>query len=219
MKPKDLIHEEAAELLSVIEAAVDGFSQQLPQTLRRHIGGGVRHIHSELMQGRGADAIAESRAIAELTDLPAAHLLLAWVLLETNQPLSALAALFDLEQFQAEMAEADLIKGLILCTLDRRAEARSALQRAVQRKPELVPAWKLLIKMAVEEENHNAAFLVFLEALRHSLRHPKLLALQSCLRPTTSSSTTALLHGLASKPARVKPRLDSDYTALVSATA
>jgi len=191
MSPAAVGHAKIADLWGVIDAAVDDYSPQLPLVMRQRVRSELRHAHEQLTQGCGADAVAEARAIAETTGMPAAHLLLAAALFEIHQPLSALATLFDLEQNQSEFAEGHFIQGLILYALDRRAEARSVLQRAVQRKPDLMPGWKLLMQMALEEENRNAAFLVFQEALRYSMRYPRLLSLQSCLRQTPVFPRTA----------------------------
>lgn len=202
---------EAAEIFAAIEAAVDAYSPQLPLAMRRHVGCVLRHARGELVQGRGNAAREEARAVAEMTRMPAAYLLHALTLLETNQPLSGLAALFDLEQQRTEIAEIHLVKGLILFALDRRAEARVELRCAVQRKPDLMPGWKLLMRMALEEENRNAAFMVFEEALHHSLRYPRLLALQSCLRqkpvytnqaPVTSAPATHTMAAAETEMAR-----------------
>jgi len=182
MSPAGIGHPEVADLWGVIDAAVDDYSPQLPLAMRQLARSELRHAHEELTQGHGEAAVTEARAIAAATNMPAAHLLLAAALFEIHQPLSALAALFALEQNQSEFAEGDFIQGLIFYALDRRAEARSVLQRAVQRKPDLMPGWKLLMQMSLEEENRNAAFLVFQEALRYSMRYPRLLSLQSCLR-------------------------------------
>ncbi len=182
MMTNHVCRQEAVEVMSAIEAVIEEHSAALPEAMRRHVRTVLRHAQDEIEQGRGTDAVVEARAVAELTRMPAAYLLLAWVLLQSRQPLSALAALFDLEQLQVEVAEMHMLKGLIFYALNRRAEARTALQLAVQRKPNLLQAWRLLIKMVVEAENSNAAFLVFMQALQHSTRHPKLLSLQACLR-------------------------------------
>ena len=173
---------EAANIFGVIEATVDAYSSQLPLAMRQHVTGELRQAFGELMQGRGTDVVTKARDLFEKTHMPAACLFLAVTLLEANQPLSALAVLFDLEQIQTGFAEGYLITGLIQYAIGRHAGAHRALQAAVARKPELLPAWKLLIQMALEEEGRNGACLVFQEALHHSTKYPKLLSLQSCLR-------------------------------------
>lgn len=182
MMTTSVCFQEAVEVMDAIEAVVDEHSAQLPEAMRQHVRRVLRHVQCELQQGHGTEAVVEARAVAGLTRMPAAYLLLAWTLVQTRQPLSALAALFDLEQLRVEMAETHLLKGLIMYALHRREEARSALYLAVQRKPGLHQAWRQLIKMTLEAEHCNAAFLVFMQALQHSTRYPKLLSLQACLR-------------------------------------
>lgn len=205
MQPDNGFHIEQAELFGLIEAAVNAYSPQLTPPMCAHLKAELRHAHRELLQGRGADAVAEARAIAELTHLPAAQLLWAWMLLETNQPVDAMDALFALEQFQPGLAEAHLFKGLVLYTLDQRAEAQSVLRKAVQCQPGLLAGWKLLMHMALEAEHRNAASLILHEALRYSMRHPQLLSLQSCLRHEPEFAPAAVLpngwsHQLAAIP-------------------
>lgn len=207
----------AADLWCVVDAAVDDYSSQLPWATRQRVRAELRHAHEELIQGRGNVAVEEVRVIVETTCMPAAQLLLAAALLEINQPLSALAALFNLEQSQSACAESQFIQGVIFYSLDRRSEARSVLQRAVQRKPDLMAGWKLLMKMALEEENRNAAFLVFQEALRYSMRYPRLLSLQSCLRQMpVFEDVSALWRGLEKQPAADDSLPAHRYASLVS---
>ena len=193
MNPNTIRREEAVDLFGVIEATVDAYSPQLPLAMRQHVSGELRQAFDELMQGRGTDAVTKAQAIFEKTQMPTACLFLAVALLETQQPLSALAALYDLEQSQTGFAEGNLITGLILYAVGRPDGAHRALQAAVARKPELLPAWKLLIQMAMEEKGLNGAFLVFQEALQYSVQHPKLLSLQSCLRQKPSFTSTAVM--------------------------
>ena len=76
------------------------------------------------------------------------------------------------------------------------------------------------MKMALEEENLNAAFLVFQEALRYSMQYPRLLSLQSCLRQQPASADAAALwRGLERQPAMEASLPTHHYASLVSVPA
>ena len=80
MMTNHVCRQEAVEVMSAIEAVIEEHSAALPEAMRRHVRTVLRHAQDEIEQGRGTDAVVEARAVAELTRMPAAYLLLAWVL-------------------------------------------------------------------------------------------------------------------------------------------
>ena len=113
--------------------------------------------------------------------LPALYLLLAEAQMRNNDMPAAFDTLAILEQQHPEVAEKDLLHGILLHELGRNDEARDMLFQAVQRKPELILAWRMLMQISMADDNVVEAVRIFQEALKYSAGQPAFLSLQHYL--------------------------------------
>ena len=174
-------HDEAVEYFEVIAKTFEENAHHLPQAERQGFMQRLRAIQRQLMQGCVDGAIAAALELAEQTHAPAAYLQLAEAQMRNSDAAAALTTLTLLDQLHPAMAEKDLLLGRLLLDLQRYDEAQNILHRAVERKPGLVPAWKILMELSLAEDNHLKAVQLFQEALQHNRGNSHLLALQHCL--------------------------------------
>jgi len=169
------------EWFELNESAVADYGATLADDERRQLASRIRAAQWQLFHSRADADLADVRALAAQTHAPAAYLLIAEAQMLINDWHNAEATLQELERWNAELAENNLLRGLILAALHQPAEARQQLQLAVQRKPGLRLAWKALMQLALDEGKLYEAARLFSEALRYGCCHPNFLTLQSCL--------------------------------------
>lgn len=173
--------DEEVEYFEIVKTSLGEGAFPLPYVERQRLAEQLKTIRCQMQQGCVQKAIAELQVLVAESQVPAVYLLLAEAQMRNNEMPAAFDTLAVLEQQHPDLAEKDLLQGIFLFELGRNDEARLILHQAIQRKPGLVLAWRILMHLAVEEDNLTEAVRIFQDALKHAAGQPIFLSLQSCL--------------------------------------
>ena len=169
---------DAAEYFEVLMKMCEAEAQRLPP----ETGPGVVHefkaIHLQMLLGRVQDAIMRLVQLIPAAQSPAVYLLLAEAHLRNNDAHGAFDTLNLMEQVHPGLAETNLLHAIILITLCQADKARGMLREAVRRKPDLILAWRILIRLELAEDNRMEAVQLLHEALKHNPNDQRVAELQ-----------------------------------------